>query len=86
MKEPVGSEKGHLMMKKKKKQRLCVEIKQKKKKKLFSTSHQQVMSSHFWGSKASVCVAAAWEGKRLTNKVVVHCPLPRSSLPLGFIA
>lgn len=39
---------------------------------IFSTSHQQTMSSHFLGSRASAQVAVALEEKHLHNK----CPPP----------
>lgn len=40
---------------------------EKKKQILFSASRQQSMSSHFSGSRASVCVAVALEEKRCNN-------------------
>lgn len=43
------------------KQRLCMEAKEKKD--LSTTSHQEVMSSFFLGSRASVHVAVAMEEK-----------------------
>jgi len=54
----MGQDKGSLI-----KQKQSCMGKQMKSKDLFSTSHQQVMSSHFLGSRASVRVAAALEDK-----------------------
>jgi len=39
-----------------------------KQKDLFSTSHQQVISKHFLGSRAPVHVAVASEDKHLNNE------------------
>jgi len=50
-----------------------------KMKDLFSTSHQQVISSHFLGSRASIHVAVALKDKSHNNE----CPPP---FLLAFIA
>jgi len=56
--------------------------KQKKTKDLFSTFHQQVVSSHFSGSRASVRIAVALENKHHKLRI---CP-PSSFFFLAFIA
>jgi len=52
------------------KQRSCTE--EEKPKDLFFNSHQQVMSSHLPGSRASVCVAVAPEDKSDNNECLPH--------------
>lgn len=69
-------DKGSLV---KQKQRLCAEAKENAY--LFSTSYQQVMSTHLPGGKASVCVAVALEDECYSNE----CPTLFIFL-LGFIA
>lgn len=54
--------------------------KQKKTKYLFSTSHQQAISNHLPGNRASVCIAVALEDKRCSSTC------PPSSFLLAFIA
>lgn len=54
---------------------------QRKTKDLFSTSHQQVKSRHFLGSRASACLAVSLENTFRNNKYV--CVLP---FLLAFIA
>lgn len=49
-------------------------------KKIYSTSYQQVMTSHFLGSGALVCTAVPSENKYLNNK----CPISTSH-PLAVI-
>jgi len=66
----MGQDKGSLM----KKSKNCAQ-KQSKKKVLFSTSHQQVMSSCFLGSRASVHIVVASEDKHLNSECP---PLPLS--------
>ena len=55
--------------------------KRRKTKDLFFTLHQQVMSSHFLGIRASVCIAVAPEDKHRNNECSSS-----SSFLLAFIA